>query len=62
MIEKVVGVIGLITFMFYVGFITVKIGEVDLWVVFVVVSAMAIYDFYLDIFKGGNGNGSGSSG
>jgi len=62
MIEKAAGVIGLITFILFVGYLTVKIGEFDLWIVFIVVAAMAAYDFYLDIFKGSNGNGNGSSG
>lgn len=61
MIEKAAGIIGLITFILFAGYLTVKIGEVDLWIVFTVVAAMAAYDFYLDIFKGGNGNGSGSA-
>lgn len=54
MIEKAAGVIGLIMFILFAGYLTVKIGEVDLWIVFIVVAAMAIYDFYLDIFKGSN--------
>ncbi len=62
MIEKAVGIIGLCTFILFVGFITVKIGEIDLWIVFLLVSLMAGYDFYQDIFKRSNGNGNGSSG
>ena len=62
MIEKAAGVIGLISFFLFAGYLTAKIGEVDLWIVFIVVAAMAAYDFYLDIFKGSNGNETGSSG
>ncbi len=64
MIEKAVGILGLCTFIAFAGFITAKIGEVDLWIVFLLVSAMAAYDFYLDIFraKGPNGNGNDPSG
>lgn len=61
MIEKAVGVIGLITFILFVGYITAKIGEVDLWIVFIAVAAMAAYDFYIDIFKAPSGNGNRSS-
>jgi len=60
MIEKAVGVIGLCVFVLFAGFITAKIGEPDLWIVFLLVAAMAAYDFYLDIFKGSNGNGNSS--
>lgn len=62
MIEKAVGILGLCTFIVFVGFITAKVGEVDLWIVFLLVSAMAAYDFYRDIFKGSNGKGNGSAG
>lgn len=61
MIEKIVGIIGLFTFILFAGFITAKVGEPDLWVVFLVVAAMAAYDFYVDIFKGSKDNGGGSS-
>lgn len=61
MIEKAAGIIGLITFILFAGYLTAKIGEVDLWIVFIVVASMAAYDFYLDIFKASNGNGNGSS-
>ncbi|UCH75202.1 MAG: hypothetical protein JSU82_04985 [Rhodospirillales bacterium] len=61
MIEKAVGIIGLCTFMLFAGFITAKVGEIDLWIVFILVSLMAGYDFYLDIFKASNGNGKGPS-
>jgi len=61
MIEKAVGVIGLITFIIFAGYLTVKIGEIDLWIVFLIVASMAAYDFYVDIFKTPNGNGNGSS-
>lgn len=62
MIEKAVGIIGLCVFILFTGFITAKIGEPDLWIVFLVVAALAAYDFYLDIFKAPNGNGNGPSG
>lgn len=62
MIEKIIGVIGLCAFILFGGFIAAKIGEPDLWVVFLVVAAMAAYDFYLDIFKRSNGNGGKPSG
>jgi len=62
MIEKAVGVIGLLTFIIFVGYIAIRIGEPDLGIVVLIVVAMAVYDFYIDIFKGSNGNGNGSSG
>jgi len=61
MIEKAVGVIGLCVFILFAGFITAKIGEPDLWVVFLIVATMAAYDFYLDIFKASKNSGNGSS-
>lgn len=61
MIEKAVGVIGLCVFVLFAGFITAKIGEPDLWVVFLIVAAMAAYDFYVDIFKAPNNKNNGSS-
>lgn len=61
MIEKAVGILGLFTFILFVGYITAKIGEPDLWIVFLIVAGMAAYDFYVDIFKASNGNGDGSS-
>lgn len=62
MIEKAVGVIGLLTFIIFVGYIAIRIGEPDLGIVVLIVVAMAVYDFYIDIFKDSNGNGNGSSG
>jgi hypothetical protein len=62
MIEKAVGVIGLLTFIIFVGYIAIRIGEPDLGIVVLIVVAMAVYDFYIDIFKGSNGNENGSSG
>lgn len=57
MIEKIVGIIGLFTFILFVGFITAKVGEPDLWVVFLIVAAMAAYDFYVEVFKASDNNG-----
>ncbi len=62
MVEKAVGIVGLCVFILLTGFITTKIGEVALWIVSLLVSAMVAYDFYRDdIFKTPNGSGTGSS-
>lgn len=62
MLEKVIGIIAMLGFLVFAGYITAKVNEPELWIVFVVVAAMAIYDFYLDIFRSQEGNGNGSSG
>lgn len=61
MIEKGVGVIGLLTFILFVGYIALRIGEPDLGLVVLIVVSMAVYDFYIDIFRDRKRNGNGSS-
>ncbi len=62
MLEKIIGVVAMATFIAFAAYIAGKIGEIDLWIVVIIVAVMAAYDFYLDIFKASNGNENGSSG
>ncbi len=62
MLEKIIAVLGIGTFITFATYIAAKIGEIDLWIVVIIVAVMAGYDFYRDIFQAPNGNGNGSSG
>jgi len=62
MLEKVIGIASMLGFLVFAGYITAKVNEPALWIVFIVVAAMAIYDFYIDIFRTQEGNGNGRSG
>lgn len=52
MFEKIFGTLAVLAFIVFSTYIASKIGEPDLWAVVVVVSALAAYDFYLQIVKG----------
>lgn len=58
MLDKIIGIAAILAFVSFAIYIASKIGETDLWVVVVIVSIFAAYDFYLEIFRGGQGNGS----
>lgn len=51
MLAKIFGTLAVLTFIVFSSYIASKIGEPDLWVVVILVSVMAAYDFYLQIVK-----------
>lgn len=55
MLERIFGTLAVLAFVVFSTYIASKIGEPDLWVVVIVVSAMAAYDFYLQVVKGEGG-------
>lgn len=58
MLEKIIGTVSVLTFALFAVYIASKIGEPDLWAVVIIVVIMAGYDFYRDIVRGEQGNGS----
>ena len=45
MIDRILATISLLMFLIFLGYMAVYIGEIDLWVVVLVVGMMAAYDF-----------------
>lgn len=52
MADKIIAPIALLFFLIFLGFLAVYIGEIALWVVMVIVGAMAAYDFLQQLRSG----------
>jgi hypothetical protein len=58
MADKIIAPIALLLLVVFLAFLAVYIDEIDLWVVFVLVSAMAAFDFWQTLRKPENGSGA----
>ena len=58
MADKIIAPIAMALFLVFIAFLAVYINEINLWCVLVIVSVLAVYDFYRTLV-GGNGNSSG---
>lgn len=56
MIDKIMAILGLATFMAFLGVVVVFVPEPDLIVVVTFVSVLAIYDFWSALRAQGNGD------
>lgn len=51
--DKIIAPIAMGLFLIFIGFIAIYINRPNLWVVVVVVSALAVYDFWDTVFRKG---------
>ena len=58
MADKIIAPIALALFLVFVAFLAIYINEIDLWIVLVLVCALATYDF-LQALRSGNGHSQG---
>ena len=50
--DRIIATIGLLAMVVFLGFLVVYVDALDLWIVIVVVSAMAAYDFVQSLRNG----------
>jgi hypothetical protein len=49
MVDRILATLSLIMFIGFLAFMAVYIGEIDLWIVLVVVSVLAVFDFVVTL-------------
>lgn len=59
MTDKIMAILALATMIAFLGVVVVFVPEVDLIIVVLIVSAMAIYDFWQSLRNGRNNGGKG---
>ena len=59
MADKIIATIAISLLVMFLAFLAVYIRETDLWVVIVLVSAMAVFDFWQTLRTPENGTGTG---
>jgi hypothetical protein len=59
MLDKILGVAAILVLIGFMGVLVVFVPDLDLIIVTVVVTVMAAYDFYINLFKPKNGNNGG---
>jgi hypothetical protein len=59
MLDKILGVAAILVLIGFMGVLVVFVPDLDLIIVTVVVTVMAAYDFYINLFKPKNGNDGG---
>jgi hypothetical protein len=59
MLDKILGVAAILALIGFMGVLVVFVPDLDLIIVTVVVTVMAAYDFYINLFKPKNGNNGG---
>lgn len=57
MLDKILGVVAIIALIGFMSVLVIFVPDFDLILVTVVVTVMAAYDFYINLFKPKNGNG-----
>lgn len=59
MLDKILGVAAIATLVGFMGVLVIFVPDFDLILVTVVVTAMAAYDFYINLFRSKNGGDGG---
>jgi 4-hydroxybenzoate polyprenyltransferase len=53
MLDKVIAIISILVLIAFMGIVLVFINEIALWIIVCAVLLMAIYDFYLELWRSG---------
>lgn len=53
--DRILAVVSIALFVGFMGIVAYFVREPELWVIFVVVALLAIYDFWNDLRPGGSG-------
>ena len=61
MADRILATISILMFLSFLGFLAVYIAKVNLWVIVVIVGAMASYDFFLTIRQNAGDGANGMS-
>lgn len=59
MLDKILGIAAISVLIGFMGVLVIFVPDVDLILVTLVVTGMAAYDFYINLFKPKNGNNGG---
>lgn len=62
MADQIIAPIALAIFIIFLGFLAVYIGELDLWIIVVGVSMLAVTDFVQELRNSGNSSAANKKG
>jgi ABC-type iron transport system FetAB permease component len=61
MADKILATISMLMFLSFLGFLAIYIAKVNLWVIMLIVSAMAVFDFVKTLRENGGDDANGMS-